>query len=900
MNHEPPPKRGLLKSLVRRWWAWYALLLVASHAWRASRGDHAPEPGPHVSLPAMNDAGPVPGGGRDMRVAYRAWDRRAAPEARTARTPVILLHGSPGAAGNFDDLGPLLARDARRVIAPDLPGFGASEPDPPSLSILAHARSVLALMDALAIERAHIVGWSLGGGVALHMADLAPERVASLTMLASIGTQEDEGSGSYAVEHAKYAIAWAAASGALHLSPHFGLLDGMSVAAASMRNFQDSDMRPLRAIMERLSTPTLILHGRHDFLVRWWGAEHAHRLITPSRLVMLDASHFMPFLQPEETAAHLGTLFARHDQPGVPALRQSADFAPIRPPMFGPAERWLIDALRMTPWWALAAAILLVVAWRERAGPALVALVVATGRLDYGVAILGIVVGQAASAIAAWRRGRTSPGEVVGTGINARGIEEWTRLLSERPVRTAVGARFAPGAFIAACEAAGALRAARLIRFAAAAACAMILWSVFALIAAEVTYSLFVGPLTDELATPGFFLGALMVLFTPGIAGALTTRTGRRLLRMRFGRAARREFWPALVMYLPLAPHFLRLSIRHRGPLVFTACNPGIPGGGGIIGESKKAILDGIAGMDDAVLASEFIQADDNADRRAARALDAVASRPALGGYPLILKPDSGYRGFAVRLARSERDVRAYFAEMTAPAIVQRYHPGPEECGILWARRPDRAFENNGQPAGFIFSICRKDFPVITGDGRRSLADLIHAHPRFRFQAGVFLERWARERTRVLAPGERLRLAEAGNHCQGTLFRDGADLITPALEARIGAIARRFSGGPPGGGGPGLLDIGRFDVRYESDDALREGHGLAILELNGTTGESTNIYDPERSALWAYRVLAAQWTLMYALGQQRRRAGFPPVTLRELLAHARTHFAARAGSALSD
>jgi hypothetical protein len=266
---------------------------------------------------------------------------------------------------------------------------------------------------------------------------------------------------------------------------------------------------------------------------------------------------------------------------------------------------------------------------------------------------------------------------------------------------------------------------------------------------------------------------------------------------------------------------------------------------------------------------------------------------------PVILKPDSGYRGFAVKLARSEDDIRSYFARMTAPAIVQRYHAGPYECGILWARRPDRGFENNGELHGSIFSICRKDFPVLEGDGRRSIEQLIHDHPRFRYQAAVFLERWAAERRRVLAAGERLRLAEAGNHCQGTLFRDGADLITPALEARIDAVARRFAlrAADRGLGG---LDIGRFDVRYESDEALRHGRGVGIIELNGTTGESTNIYDPERSALWAYGVLARQWALMYELGARRRDMGTPPVTVRELAAHARRHFATRAGSALAD
>ena len=93
--------------------------------------------------------------------------------------------------------------------------------------------------------------------------------------------------------------------------------------------------------------------------------------------------------------------------------------------------------------------------------------------------------------------------------------------------------------------------------------------------------------------------------------------------------------------------------------------------------------------------------------------------------------------------------------------------------------------------------------------------------------------------TRVLASGERFPLAMAGNHAQGTLFRNGAHLITPALEKRIDEIARAY---------PGFY-IGRFDIRYTDVEAFKAGRDLAIVELNGATGESTNIYDPDGSSV---------------------------------------------------
>jgi hypothetical protein len=64
------------------------------------------------------------------------------------------------------------------------------------------------------------------------------------------------------------------------------------------------------------------------------------------------------------------------------------------------------------------------------------------------------------------------------------------------------------------------------------------------------------------------------------------------------------------------------------------------------------------------------------------------------------------------------------------------------------------------------------------------------------------------------------------------------------------------------------------------------GTDLAIVELNGATAECTNIYDPERSLLAAYRLLFLQWRLVFAIGAANRRRGLPatsPQRLRRLL-----------------
>jgi hypothetical protein len=133
-------------------------------------------------------------------------------------------------------------------------------------------------------------------------------------------------------------------------------------------------------------------------------------------------------------------------------------------------------------------------------------------------------------------------------------------------------------------------------------------------------------------------------------------------------------------------------------------------------------------------------------------------------------------------------------------------------------------------------------------------------------------------------------LAVAGNHAQGTLFRDGRHLWTPALERRIDEIARAY---------PGFW-VGRFDVRYDDVNAFKAGRSLAIVELNGATAESTDIYDPDRSLLSAYRRLFQQWSIVFAIGAANRAAGAAVTPTRRLIELVRAHLTRTPAFELSD
>jgi pimeloyl-ACP methyl ester carboxylesterase len=103
-----------------------------------------------------------------------------------AGPPLVLVHGLGGSATNWCELVPLLA-GTRRLIVPDLPGHGGSDPLPAVASLGAFADRVVAVTEREQASPAPVVGHSLGGAVVLHLALRRPDAVTKLVLAAAAG-----------------------------------------------------------------------------------------------------------------------------------------------------------------------------------------------------------------------------------------------------------------------------------------------------------------------------------------------------------------------------------------------------------------------------------------------------------------------------------------------------------------------------------------------------------------------------------------------------------------------------------------------------------------------------------------------------------------------------------------
>ena len=112
--------------------------------------------------------------------------------------PLVLVHGLGGAAANWLALAPLLLR-GRRLLVPELPGHGGSEPLPAAPNLNAYADSLAEVVEREGLFPAAVVGHSLGGAIALRLAIRRPDGVSRLVLAAAAGISSGTRSARYAL-----------------------------------------------------------------------------------------------------------------------------------------------------------------------------------------------------------------------------------------------------------------------------------------------------------------------------------------------------------------------------------------------------------------------------------------------------------------------------------------------------------------------------------------------------------------------------------------------------------------------------------------------------------------------------------------------------------------------------
>ena len=329
------------------------------------------------------------------------------------------------------------------------------------------------------------------------------------------------------------------------------------------------------------------------------------------------------------------------------------------------------------------------------------------------------------------------------------------------------------------------------------------------------------------------------------------------------------EYWPWWLIYLPVLPLYLWQAVRMRRAAFFTNVCPAIDMGG-FFGERKSDIY-ALLPVDSYPKTVRLI-----AGTRTDRVIALVRSRGFT--FPLIVKPDVGERGEGVRKVHDERRMLDALEGYRTDMLIQELARGDHEFGLMFARDPV-----TGHTA--LLSITGKRFLSVTGDGERTVDDLLSTSYRGDRQRARLRAYAAPLLQRVLSDGEQLRVEPIGNHCRGTLFCDASHLRTHALERAVDRLIRSTTG----------LYYGRLDVRSESEASLCAGR-FTVIELNGVSSEPGHIYDPSWSIWSCWAELVRHVRHIGTISERLLAQGVEPDTLHALVRRCEAHFGWRLGA----
>ncbi len=336
------------------------------------------------------------------------------------------------------------------------------------------------------------------------------------------------------------------------------------------------------------------------------------------------------------------------------------------------------------------------------------------------------------------------------------------------------------------------------------------------------------------------------------------------LTRLHIGlqRLVRWEFWPWRIVYLPIAVYWFFLAIKARGWVFFSAANPCMRFGG-LVGYSKSAVNELVPKK----YLPKTIYLDDEC--RLNQLLELVNEEGLR--YPLIIKPDVGERGWGVKILKSQDDLEQAYESGIGKSMLQEYVNLPIEMGVLYSRHPN-------EEMGTISSVVVKDFPTVTGDGKRTLMELILAQPRARYSYKVHTKRFRTRLKQIPKAGETIQLVHIGNHMLGTTFYNGNHLIDSELETLFDQLAKQIPG----------FHVGRFDLRTNSIENLKQGN-FVVIEVNGVNSEPCHIFHPGRSIFLAWRDLFRYWKRIADISIANHKSGIPYASFSEITREIKRH-----------
>ncbi len=303
------------------------------------------------------------------------------------------------------------------------------------------------------------------------------------------------------------------------------------------------------------------------------------------------------------------------------------------------------------------------------------------------------------------------------------------------------------------------------------------------------------------------------------------------------------EHWPTYMFYVPLAPFYIHSSIKAKHLVSYLIANPAIK----YSGNGTESKFETIQLVPEKYKPLTVLISESDSFNDALRSIEKENIK-----FPLIAKPDIGFRGYLVKKIDTKNELEIYLKKNKIDIIIQEFIDFNNECGLFYHRIP-------GENKGKVTSITLKKFLTVTGNGTSNLSELIIADKRAYLYYNLLQNIHKESMETIPKKGEIVELTVIGNHSKGTQFINGNHLISENLEQMLDGINKQIKG----------WYFGRLDIKYNTFEELIKGENFKILEINGIISEPTHIYDPTNATYFgAIKSIKKHWRIAYTIAKK--------------------------------
>lgn len=297
-----------------------------------------------------------------------------------------------------------------------------------------------------------------------------------------------------------------------------------------------------------------------------------------------------------------------------------------------------------------------------------------------------------------------------------------------------------------------------------------------------------------------------------------------------------RGYWVSIIYKWVSILHWLIYSIYFRTLTYFSVANPGIYLGG-MLDDRKTDTYDLVP---DKYLPKMKLYNPQRVDTVMNDILEHFT-------FPIIAKPNVGFRGYMVRRIDNLRELKTVIeAYHGKELLIQEFLTEAHEYSVMYYRLDSHDYG--------ISSFVEKHMPNIVGDGVRNMGQLIDE-----IKNPYLCIEWAKEKNRallnrILPKGEIFLIDHIGNHSRGSTFVNLNSLISSTLENNIHSFFQFVPG----------MHFCRLDVKSESLESMMAGD-FKLLEINGAKSEPIHIYDERMSLKEVVQATQQHWKILFKI-----------------------------------